>query len=438
MINETIVLLTPLEDLSEHRLAKHFGSRLAVDIYLDNTYHQPLEKIFSKVLVYDSGRRTTEIGVKGVNEEIIELVRKEHPKYVLWISGGYPFQESTFDRIRVEGSIVIGLFSDDEFKFDNYSKWWIPYLDYCITFDMEAVAKYRELGARVIQTMSCVGIPVERDWSNITGKYEVSFVGNIGRPLRKQYISELREKKIPVHVFGEGWVAGFIPLEEMLDVFVTSKINLNFTRVGYGNRLTIKGRATEVCLAGGFLLTEYVPGIENYFEIDKEIVCFENAEEMIDKISYYLSHDEERRAIAQAGWKRATSEYTPLHMLSRVFDEIEKDIAVRGKPSHPQELKMPRLVRQGFSAYYSSWVKAFSLENYQDLCRDAFRLSISYNRFDIWAWCYYLASFLPYPIRIGTYNFGRLGFHVFRRLYIWAQRHLRFASRPYLRKIGKR
>ncbi|GAH34293.1 unnamed protein product, partial [marine sediment metagenome] len=236
------------------------------------------------------------------------------------------------------------------------------------------------------------------------------------------YINELKKRKIPVHLVGRDW-GRHVPFEEMTDIFGASKINLNFSRASRTGRLSIKGRTTEVCLAGGFLLTEYVPGIESYFEIDKEIVCFHNTEEMIDKITYYLNHDEERRAIAQAGWKRAVSEYTPFHMLSRLFGEIERDIAAEDKKTRPRELKMPRWVRKRFSTHYSNWLKAFVLENYKDLSKDAFALSISYNRLNIWAWCYYLASFLPYPVRLGAYKFGRLGYHAFRRFYVSAFRH---------------
>lgn len=423
IINETIIQITEFEDCSRHRLAKQECVRnyLRLGSCREEYFYKPLQKIFSKVIVYDYIKRTTEIGVKGINEEIIDIVRQEHPKYVFWYPTRYEFRESTFDAIRKEGSIVVAWFGDDEFSFDNYSKWWIPYLDYVVTNDIEAVPKYMELGARVTQAISCTGNPIACDWAKIKEKYDVSFVG-VYKAEREQYVNELKNRNIPVHLFGKGW-GGFVPFEEMIDIYHSSKINLNFSRASNTNRMGIKGRLFEVCLAGGFLLTEYVPGIEKYYEIDKEIVCFENAEEMIDKVTYYLNHDEERRAIAQAGWKRATAEYSSFQILSRIFSDIEADIAAKGKrnTSHPKELKMPRWVRKRFSAYYLNWLKAFSLENYKDLSKDAFALSISYNPFNIWAWCYYLASFLPYPVRLGAYKFGRLLYHSFRRLYLWVR-----------------
>jgi len=415
VINETIILLAQLEGCSEHRLAKHFTSHLAHYFPHDINFYHPLQEAFSRVIPYDFIKRTTEMGVKGINEEIIALVRQEHPKYVFWYPRSYEFRESTFDSIRKEGSIVVAWFGDDHFRFDNYSQWWIPHLDYCIIHDIEAVPKYRALGAYVMLEVPCTGHSVPCDWSNMKEKYDVSFVG-IKKAEREQYINVLKEGDIPVHLFGRGW-GEFIPYEEMVDIYHTSKINLNFSRAGPSNRMGTKGRLFEVCLAGGFLLTEYVPGIEKYYEIDKEIVCFKNAEEMIDKVTYYLNHDEERRAIAQAGWERATAEHSSFQILSRIFNEIEEDVAAKGRRniSYPKELlKMSQWARQQFSIYYSNWQKAFLFDNRKKLSHEAFRLSISYNPSNIWAWCYYLASFLPHPVFLTAYKFGHWCYHALR------------------------
>jgi len=76
---------------------------------------------------------------------------------------------------------------------------------------------------------------------------------------REQYINELKKRNIPIHVFGKEWAcAKRVPFEEMIDIFASSKIDLNFS----STQKQIKGRIFEVCLAGGFLLTEYAPGTQ--------------------------------------------------------------------------------------------------------------------------------------------------------------------------------
>ena len=426
MINETIVLLIPSEYyadgnplLKHERVRPHLTTATCNDLY----YHEPLRRIFSKVIVYDYPKRMIEIGVKGINREVVDLVNAEHPKYVLWSSGRWDFRESTFDRIREEGTIVVGLFFDDEVRFDEYSRWWIPHLDYSVTNTLEAISKYRDLGGRPIVSVPIMGgIAVERDWSKTEWKYQVTFVGTVN-PLRERYLEQLKNRNIPLRLLGGH--TNLVPFREMLDIFGSSRINLNFSKTGGDpSKLQMKGRIFEVCLAGGFLLTEYVPGIENYFEMDREIVCFQDADEMIKKITYYLEHEAERQAIARVGWKRATSEYTGFNMLSKVFGEIEKDLAAKDKESNPrpQELKMPMRIRKRFSDYYLDWGMAFLLENYKGLWKDALAFSILYNPFNIRAWGYYIVGFSPPFMRPGLIK-------LYRTLYP------RLGSIPYLRKM---
>ncbi|MBA7679143.1 hypothetical protein ES703_87426 [subsurface metagenome] len=397
MIKETIVLLTPFEDCSKHRLAKHIGY-LVLPVLFNDCFYEPLQKIFSKVIVYDCLKRMVEIGVGGMNQEVIELVGQKQPKYVLWAAFGeyYEITESTFEAIRKEGAQVVGWFFDDEVRFDYYSKWLVPYIDYLVTNDSETVPKYKELGAWVTHGIPDTGSAVQRDWSKVNEKYDVSFVGSM-RADRRHYIKALKDRNIPVILFGEQW-GRFVSYEEMKDIFATSKINLNFSKTYKYMKSGIKGRIFKVCLAGGFLLTEYAPGIGKYYEIGKEIVCFQNSEEMIDKIVYYLNHDEERRAIAQAGWRRASSEHTSFHVVSRVFGEIET-ASSQGQKSNPEEIRMPTRIRRRVADYYFSWGRAFLVENCKGLWGDALTLSMSYYPRHIRARLCYIIGLSPPFIR---------------------------------------
>lgn len=415
MINKTIVLIVQLEDFSNNRLARHFSHKLAHLFPHDVNFYQPMQEVFSKVIHYDIIRRTIEIGVRGVNEEIVELVKKENAEYVFWLPARYELREATLDRIRNEGAVLVAWFGDDHFKFDSYTKWWLPHLDYSITIDIDSVPKYEALGARVIHTIHHSGQPVDIDWSTLKTKYEISFVGSIEKPGREEYLRELQERNFPVSLFVKEW-GGYVPFDEMLRIFSTSRINLNFSRASHSERTGIKGRVTEICLAGGFLLTEYTPGIEDFFEIDEEIVCFRNTEEMIYKINYYLAHEEERQTIARAGWERATAEYTPVQMITRIFDTIEKDNSLKTGNKNMPAFKTPSWVKRRFSNYFSSWQKAFLLEGDTRLAGDAFRYSISYNPFNVWAWSFYLAGFLPRPLRLAAYRAGRMVYHAVSRL----------------------
>ncbi len=364
--------------------------------------YEPLRKTFSKAVLYDYLKRRAEIGIEAMNKEIIELVQKERPKYVLWTSFYYDVHQATLDTIRREGVTVIGWFFDDEWRFDDYSKWWVPHLDYVVTNAIGRVEDYYRLGANVIQTVPNTGIAIDRDWTQIKEKYDVSFVGSRFYGERGKWINELAKRNIKISLFGKGW-GGYVSFEEMLDIFWHSKINLNFSHSGsYHNVPQIKGRVFQVCLAGGFMLTEYAPGIEKYFEIGKEIACFDNIEDMEKKIEYYLTHDEERRTIAYAGWKRAIKEHSSDAMVAEVFNKIEKGQIQSGLKTY-QKTKlrtMPIWTRTLIpSHYHFHWGRALLEEGYpRHQWQGSLILSLKWSLLNLPSWFFLAMGNLPHGI----------------------------------------
>ena len=103
-------------------------------------------------------------------------------------------------------------------------------------------------------------------------------------------------------------------------VFNRSKINLNFTIRNI--RTGIPLRVWDILSAGGFCITNYQPELLMYFENGKDIVIFEDAEDLIEKVKYYLTHEEERKQIALNGYNKVKN----MHRYCDRFDEIKKII----------------------------------------------------------------------------------------------------------------
>lgn len=87
-------------------------------------------------------------------------------------------------------------------------------------------------------------------------------------------------------------------------IFNRSKINLNLTLRSIRSGIPL--RVWDILGAGGFCITNYQPELPLYFEDGVNIVWFKNTAELIEKIKYYLSHEEERRAIAKRGQELVT------------------------------------------------------------------------------------------------------------------------------------
>ena len=113
---------------------------------------------------------------------------------------------------------------------------------------------------------------------------------------------------IRVECFGHGWEHGPVTADDMYTIFNSSAISLNFGNSRGRNQ--IKARAFEVPGAGGFLLTDAAPGIEKFFELDEEIVCFKDIADLAKKIGFYLANLDARDRVAAKGFSRVVRDHT--------------------------------------------------------------------------------------------------------------------------------
>lgn len=104
---------------------------------------------------------------------------------------------------------------------------------------------------------------------------------------------------------------------EMPAVFYHSKINLNISLRSITSGIPL--RVLDVLACHGFLLTNYQPELEEYFEIESDLICFEDFPDMIHKIDYYLTHEKEREAIAQNGWKKVQDLFSYQSQVHKMF-----------------------------------------------------------------------------------------------------------------------
>lgn len=109
---------------------------------------------------------------------------------------------------------------------------------------------------------------------------------------------------------------------EMPKVFRYSKINLNFTIPNIKSGLPL--RIFDVLGAGGFLLTNYQAELPAYFEIGKDLDCFESEAELVEKCGYYLTHEEERQRIAKSGYEKVKNCYSYRNRLEFIQEKIEE------------------------------------------------------------------------------------------------------------------
>ena len=102
-------------------------------------------------------------------------------------------------------------------------------------------------------------------------------------------------------------------------IVVGDTLCLNFNYPYY-----LSDRVFETTGRGGFLLMPYIKGIEDLFEVGKEIITFKfgDFKDLKKKIDYYLEHDEEREKIRIAGFERTKKDHTYKNRWIKILETI--------------------------------------------------------------------------------------------------------------------
>ncbi len=296
------------------------------------------------------------LGKAAWNEKMLELIKSEKPD-LLFV---FPYTDELSKNTLMEAkkyTKTFAWFSDDHWRFDNYSRFLAPHFDAIATTYSKAVEKYHRLGLRnVIHTQwAALGDTKDIKDTKISGP-DVSFVGSWSRP-RQKIISALQKAGLNPYVAGAGWPNPKGTADEMTKIFSSSKINLglnegqgffNFNSLGRlflkrsrnsfvpsfnffrnlqsffkRNIRQIKARHFEIPACGGFLLTSKADNLSDYYVPGKEIVLYEGPDDLIKKIHYYLANDSEREAIAKAGFERTANEHTYEQRFRKIFQQIK-------------------------------------------------------------------------------------------------------------------
>lgn len=156
---------------------------------------------------------------------------------------------------------------------------------------------------------------------------DVSFIGSVTnyRSNRMEYMSYLDQQDINLY-FGRGKEKPLTYME-YADIFRRSKMSINFS-ASTSIHHQIKGRVFEVMLCGSLLLETENNETNKFFTPMVDYIPFSSKEDLLDKVHYFLEHEEERKQIASNGYNKALEQYNCARFWERVLydhlPEIQK------------------------------------------------------------------------------------------------------------------
>ena len=277
-----------------------------------------------------------EIDHQKLNKRLIELCEKEAPDFCFIVKGTclYP---RTLKVLKAKKIKLVSWSLDDMYakhnRTFNYDK-GLKYYDLVVTAKSYNVDELKRLGARkILFQYQAYDKDVHKPFDNCKEKlWDVVFVGSFEKE-RFESIKYLADNGININVWGYGWdfigkkypnivyKGGEIFYEEFAKAFTCSKISLNFLRKI--NRDLHTSRSIEIPACKGFMLAERTDEHKELFTEDKEAVYFSGNKELLEKVSYYLSHDDERNKIADAGYQRCiNSGYTYDDRIKEIIDNL--------------------------------------------------------------------------------------------------------------------
>ncbi len=112
-----------------------------------NNFYLSLKELPGVEVRYLPFDRILEVGKKKFNEEIFEAVKEWQPDLLfVFMLTDEVFPETLAAVKRETKTKTLAWFSDDTWRFWNYSRYWAPHFDWVVTVYDEPYEWYRELG----------------------------------------------------------------------------------------------------------------------------------------------------------------------------------------------------------------------------------------------------------------------------------------------------
>ncbi|RBI68999.1 hypothetical protein DQW77_16110 [Roseovarius sp. TE539] len=265
--------------------------------------------------------------VEDYNQALLREARMLRPD-LLFVFKGALVKAETLRAVRDMGTICIQFYPDTGFRAQSPQLWdAIPEYDWFFSTKLDHVEGLRASHGYHRVSFLPHGFdpethrPIEASARDIADYgCDVSFIGSISKKKRAA-MEELLQRagELDIAIWGPptwreqgGAVAQAYRGSPVLGLeyakaISLSKINLGLMFEGSSDGArpdVLTARTFEIPGAGGFMLHERTDEAAEHFEDCTECVLFSDHDEMIDKIHYYLAHDDERRAIAAAGRQR--------------------------------------------------------------------------------------------------------------------------------------
>lgn len=269
-------------------------------------------------------------------QTLIEQIRDNRPDLILNFNTLAIRGDLLMKLKRLSGAKLIGFQNSPSFPKERID----PY-DLIVSDNPLISEQFNAKGVGTTKFKLCFDSSIQQFNCNDARVYDVAFVGNVSAGTfenRLEWLDYLSRNCANLKIWTAGGkradfpdtlnskIQGSVWGREMLNVLGSSKIVINkhVDAQPFAHNL----RLYEATGCGAMLLTDALPGIEDIFEVGKEVVTYDSKEDCLEKIDYYLDNEDERLRIASNGQQATLTRHTVSNRVDELFEIISRSPGV--------------------------------------------------------------------------------------------------------------
>jgi len=291
-------------------------------------------------------KQVSELHICAPSDDLVLLTARIRPKLVVVLLGMHVSTDAV-QRIRALGATTVIWYSDDPY-YTDVTKLTAPHYDLVFTNELSCVDYYRKQGCAHVHHL-----PLAVELSEFcpmrvhTGYFsDICFIGS-AYWYRVGFFDKIAPYLASKHIriFGWWWqrlthypllapsiCTEWLAPEETARYYNGAKIvinlhrspddetfNQNSSRVA---ALSINPRTFEICGTGAFQLTDERNDLTQFYSPGHDLATYSSAEDLVQKIEYYLQHEEERNEIALRGLQKTAREHTFDHRVAAMLQVV--------------------------------------------------------------------------------------------------------------------
>ncbi len=306
-------------------------------------FNEPFQKVLGMKIDTNSTRVLNDLFLHLISEMVVGTCLDYAPDMVLALSQA-PLSPQALQRLN-ELNITTAFWFVEDYKYMPYWKQYAPLYDFYFTIqDDRFFDELRDIGVQNYCYLPMAADPGVHNETNLSQEdmqefgSDISFMG-AGYYNRQKMFHGLLD--FDFKIWGNEWdmrspvwqhvqrSGARISTDDTVKIFNASKININLHSSVSHEGVNPQGdfvnpRTYELASCGAFQLVDERSILNRHFAVGEEIITYKDLEDLRAKIEYFLTHDDERLAIAQRAKKRVMQEHTYKHRMEHMLSFIQQ------------------------------------------------------------------------------------------------------------------